>query len=540
MPLSNSVLRRYTPPTCTLEIVAKSSPLSRWTRQPILKQLRFELHFDDPRQSETQRVTVRGDRIALEALCDTVNTYVHNFLLPSPHQEALPLWKPSAATQDIFANESPQEPESLQTLALPSPGSSNRDVLALPTKIHLQPRGLVAHDLFLGSLATAETGAVVGLSAVQLFDLATALDEYATEMLALPSLDGAAGQRMPPAWARIAAGAVLAVGVTTAIVKIIDQPYQQETASTQDPTLGETPAIEQLQPLPAAPIPITPIPSPTLPSPLATRPILPPPPAVTVPSPAPGAIPPPVTQPPSRPLTILPNDSAALSSRQARSGTPALTIPALPRQQTAPSPGRIAALPQPAPNSSPLLKPAPIDSLAAPRAAAGSTESRSSPSPILSRPATTPPSLPNLPPLQPTPPTELAQRATPSVTPSGISRTTAALAEPESTTANDAEEKPSLFDTVPQVAEVRSYFQQRWEPPTGLTQSLEYSLLLNRDGSIQRIIPRGKAAEDYIDRTDIPLIGEKFVSAVEGERNPRIRLVLAPDGKVETFLERMN
>jgi hypothetical protein len=126
------------------------------------------------------------------------------------------------------------------------------------------------------------------------------------------------------------------------------------------------------------------------------------------------------------------------------------------------------------------------------------------------------------------------------VTPSGISRTTAALAEPESTTANDAEEKPSLFDTVPQVAEVRSYFQQRWEPPTGLTQSLEYSLLLNRDGSIQRIIPRGKAAEDYIDRTDIPLIGEKFVSAVEGERNPRIRLVLAPDGKVETFLERMN
>jgi hypothetical protein len=61
MPLSNSVLRRYTPPTCTLEVVAKSSPLSRWVGQSLMKDLRFELRFDDPRQPEEKRVTIRGN-----------------------------------------------------------------------------------------------------------------------------------------------------------------------------------------------------------------------------------------------------------------------------------------------------------------------------------------------------------------------------------------------------------------------------------------------------------------------------------------------
>ncbi|HEY9667855.1 MAG TPA: DUF4335 domain-containing protein, partial [Coleofasciculaceae cyanobacterium] len=80
MPLSNSILRRYTPPTCTLEIVAKNSPLSRFVGQPVLKDLRFELRFDDPRQPEDQGVTIRGDRTELEMLYEAVNSYVQDFL----------------------------------------------------------------------------------------------------------------------------------------------------------------------------------------------------------------------------------------------------------------------------------------------------------------------------------------------------------------------------------------------------------------------------------------------------------------------------
>lgn len=62
--------------------------------------------------------------------------------------------------------------------------------------------------------------------------------------------------------------------------------------------------------------------------------------------------------------------------------------------------------------------------------------------------------------------------------------------------------------------------------------------MLNGDGTIQRILPLGNAAGTYIDRTDIPLPGEPFVSPVEGGANPTIRLVLTPDGKVDTFLEK--
>jgi hypothetical protein len=36
----------------------------------------------------------------------------------------------------------------------------------------------------------------------------------------------------------------------------------------------------------------------------------------------------------------------------------------------------------------------------------------------------------------------------------------------------------------------------------------------------------------------MPLPGEPFVSALEVSGNPIVRLVLTPDGKVQTFLEK--
>jgi hypothetical protein len=93
------------------------------------------------------------------------------------------------------------------------------------------------------------------------------------------------------------------------------------------------------------------------------------------------------------------------------------------------------------------------------------------------------------------------------------------------------------IDTIPQVAETKNYLQQRWKPPQGLTQPLEYTLLIGGDGAIERIIPRTQAAKNYIDRTGMPIVGEKFVSPIEGGGNPQIRVVLNPDGKVATFVE---
>jgi hypothetical protein len=72
-----------------------------------------------------------------------------------------------------------------------------------------------------------------------------------------------------------------------------------------------------------------------------------------------------------------------------------------------------------------------------------------------------------------------------------------------------------------------------------LKQTLEYSLLLDVDGTIQRIEPLGQAARTYIDETGMPLIGERFVSPMNNGQTPRIRLVLAPDGKVQVFREEL-
>jgi hypothetical protein len=102
---------------------------------------------------------------------------------------------------------------------------------------------------------------------------------------------------------------------------------------------------------------------------------------------------------------------------------------------------------------------------------------------------------------------------------------------------SQAEQAGTAFDTIPQVAEARQYFQQRWTPPQGLTQTLEYTLVVGANGSIQRTVPLGQAAGDYVDRTGMPLTGEPFVSAIKSGRNPKIRLVLSPDGTVKTFLE---
>ena len=89
MVISNSIIRRYTPPTCTLEIVAKMSALSRWAKRPLLNQLSFELHFDDPLVPEEKKVTIKGDRNQLELLCEQVNSYVQNLLVMPP--STLPL-----------------------------------------------------------------------------------------------------------------------------------------------------------------------------------------------------------------------------------------------------------------------------------------------------------------------------------------------------------------------------------------------------------------------------------------------------------------
>ncbi len=557
MPLSNSTVRRYTPPTCTLEVAAKNSPLSRWVGQSVLKDLRFELRFDDPRQSEEKRVTIRGDAQTLEVLCDSVNSYVQNLLDPSWAQLPLLQKTPTTATnstQDEANIASPafdgnqaatlvdQEINfSEDTFSARSPESKpklrNLKTHSQPTEISLQPQGLLYHQLFLARLANEESGEVVKLTALQLFDLATALDEYTADLVALPNLKAPKSKRATPPWGRIAAGTVLAVGVTAGGAQFISQSGKNQVATTSQTTATSspvsTPLLSQVPPPPTSPIPISPIPTPSVPPTLASSPTLSPPGPVTIP-----------TSETAKDVPIL-KQSQTLSVNP-----PGLTIPVLPQRTTpAFAPAQIQSLPRPSGIVNRGTSPSPFPS---PRTTGTSTPS----SPTITTAKLQPlPALPaNLPTLKASPsasPTKLADKIIPDATPSigspspelkpsesPLAGNAVNTAENAANTAGNAA-KSRLSDSIPQVAEVRNYFQQRWKPPSGLTQTLEYSLSLNADGSIQRILPLGQAAGKYIDGTGIPLPGEPFVSAVEGNRTPTIRVVFTPDGKVDTFLEQV-
>ncbi|MGC9503849.1 DUF4335 domain-containing protein [Baaleninema sp.] len=93
----------------------------------------------------------------------------------------------------------------------------------------------------------------------------------------------------------------------------------------------------------------------------------------------------------------------------------------------------------------------------------------------------------------------------------------------------------TAFDVVPQVAEVRRYFQDRWQPPDGLTQTLEYTLSIDAEGRLETVVPLGKTATQFIDSAKLPDLGETFVSPANS--GVSLRLVLGHDGRVQTFVQ---
>ncbi|MEG3958598.1 DUF4335 domain-containing protein [Microcoleus sp. herbarium2] len=518
------VLKRYTPPTCTLEITAKSSPLSRWAGQPVFKSLSFELRLDDPRLPDTQHVTLRGDRIQLETLHEAVSTYVQNLLGESRD------WESNLNSQIESTAAGPDSPEAAgnalifdraaNTSELSTSNPYSLPTSYLPVPPRLEPRGLLAHNLFLGSLSAAESGPVVPLSTLQLFDLATALDNCAAEVMALPNLNRESRQPLSSPWLKVAALLVASAGLTTGTIKMLDRP----ATSPQTATAPAAPAPGN--PLLAArvsPSPVPALPTPPAPTPAATPglPPLPPPPINTGASASPSL--PPIALAPTSP-TNKPNPIQQPPLLFPANGS-APSPPAFPQGQTItiPAPGEP---PQGGPGA-----PAPVPYLLPPL-------------PPRLAPAVPPPLPPSLSASRfPVPPSQPFPRPIEPIVPPASTELPALedgqpTAESEDNNQAVASKKNStLFDTIPQVSEARTYFEERWKPPEGMEQTLEYSVLIDENGSIQSIVPMGKAAADYIEQTNMPLAGEPFVSAVSNGKNPKIRVVLRPNGRVQTFLE---
>ncbi|MEG4849779.1 DUF4335 domain-containing protein [Microcoleus sp. B5-D4] len=530
------VLKRYTPPTCTLEITAKSSPLSRWAGQPVFKSLSFELRLDDPRLPDTQHVTLRGDRIQLETLHEAVSNYVQNLLGESRD------WESNLNSQTDHIPAGSDSPEvalnavifdravNTSELATSNPYSLPTSYLPVPPR--LEPRGLLAHNLFLGSLSAAESGPVVPLSTLQLFDLATALDDCAAEVMALPNLNRESQRPLSSPWLKVAAMLVAMAGLTTGTIKMLDRSATSPQTATAPATAPANPQLSTAPENPqlaagVSPSPVPALPTPPAPTPAATPalPPLPPPPINTAASPSPSLppialAPTPPTNKPSpiqQPPLLFPANGSAASAPQSAPAFPqgsTITIPA-PEE---PPQGRPQA-PAPVPY---LLPPLP------PRLA----------------PAVPPPLPPSLSASRfPVPPSQPFPRPIEPIVPPA-STELPALEDTQPTAESDdnnqvaaSKKNRTLFDTIPQVSEARTYFEERWKPPEGMEQTLEYSVLIDENGSVQSIMPMGKAAADYIEKANMPLAGEPFVSAVSNGKNPKIRVVLRPNGRVQTFLE---
>ncbi|NES82437.1 MAG: DUF4335 domain-containing protein, partial [Moorea sp. SIO2B7] len=383
MLLSNSVIRRYTPPTCTLEVKAKSSPLSRWTNRPLLKELRFKLRFDDPRLPEEEQVAIEGDRTQLEFLCDLVGNYVQDFLQqPSANLPLTPgisvLSFPATDEAEKAENLVPETATTLQSWTKKKDREKRKLMAALPSTPYLTKKGLVSHELFFGSLATESSRAGIKLSALQLFDLATALDEYSTDVSALPNLNPSKSRKTTPVWAS-AAGIVLAVGLTTVGVRAFNQwntKANYSAALKESESLPTPQPIAVLPPIPPAPT-SEPPPPPTLAPPLKSLEKLPPPRSVTSPNPPSRNIPPSPTKTTSLPAP----PSPLLAQRQMVAVTP--NIP----------PSSPPNIPPSSPPNIPLSSPPNI-----PLSSPPNIPLSSPPNISLSSPPNIPPSSPNLPP----------------------------------------------------------------------------------------------------------------------------------------------
>ena len=541
---SYNIIRRFTPPTCTLEIWGKNSPLSRWTKKKAVREIQFKLSFDDPKNLDAEPIVIEGDRDKLERLYTTVLDYTGNFLEQSFNSKSLSL----VTTNNESDSDRP----------------------------YLTSQGLVNHQLNLGSLSSDKTSSIA-LSATQLCDLVSALEDYQTEMVAIAELKAKQDKRSRswlPLGASVA-GILLAIGVVTAIKTTQQTDSEEQIAATQETPVAPITPQEEVVPPEAPEVAEKPAVGIQEDDPLSSTEILPPPPAVDTPKPPPN-IPDPAKYPPSGNLTIPPKLELPKQNEVTLNPTES-TPETQPSRDDSQVESKIEVSPVEETTESTATtedteestSDSPVEETTESTATTENSELEIEPNPQVSVPTFTEnneiDSLENVEEAEIAIANENAEIDTDIV---GKSNRATAFNEatiPQEAIENNVEENAesgnaiALDDTVSkpttdgstitedepeskisqivQLREIENYFQQKWQSPSELKQTLEYRLILSQDGSLRRIIPIGKASEIFVDRTNIPLMGEPFVSPLQDNDTATIRLLLSPDGEVKTFLE---
>lgn len=464
MLIRDQIVHNFTPPTCTLSLWARRSPLLLQRSKPLASfgdEYRFELSFDDPRLPEDRQALVKGTAKELRELSGIVNRYVQELL-----------------AQSLAETDTTEQPKPITPIQY-----------APMDSLSLHGLGVLRHQFCFGRLESpTHANPLLELSTSQLFDLAQVMGDFDHQLITPASSYSALRRKPLLTWSAVVLVSLAAITLTRfGLEKFQGNSSSLEGLSGQVPQPNRFSLTEVLPPAPPAPVQ-GPFPQPSLAPNLAKPGLLPPPSAVGT------AVPPQrnptvaVVVPPSRPLPPPPVVPPAPDNT--------LFVIPPPNPATASRPDPTAIVPQ---AKLPILPPQGVADI----------------SPTNFQGQTIPPA-PQLPALN------HSFNQSPASSPSGVAPTG---------------QDQNLLDTIPQVAEVRKYYQRSWQPPEDLQQTLEYRLAINTNGALKQTTPLGKAASLYLARLPQPSPQTPFVSPLSIKGDQVIRLVLSPNGSVRTFLE---
>jgi Domain of unknown function (DUF4335) len=97
---------------------------------------------------------------------------------------------------------------------------------------------------------------------------------------------------------------------------------------------------------------------------------------------------------------------------------------------------------------------------------------------------------------------------------------------------------PSESIDNPAIQATRNYFQSKWKPSSTQQNPLQYVVQINgKSGLVRSVSAQGAAATTYLNQSKIIKAGQKLVAPAAGGTDQKIRVVLQPDGNVDSFME---
>lgn len=203
------ITQRYGEATCTLAVQGQPSALSCWTDQPLFNAVSFQLQLQPaPGETAAQVVAIQGNGAQLQALAWVVQTYVQQGR--------------QGARSGVDSGED----------------------------LRLTPLTLTQHQFYLGDLVVQGAASPLTLGMLQLYDLATVLDQFEANALVRPPLSSGLTPSLAPVAAvtpwrgirpwrsrqtwQVAASLVFAVGVTASIAQLVWRQPQPRLETSAD------------------------------------------------------------------------------------------------------------------------------------------------------------------------------------------------------------------------------------------------------------------------------------------------------------------